>query len=263
LPNVITIDDGYRDFYLYAYPELRKRSIPATLFPAVNFIEGRIWLWPDRLAAALESLITGSITVTAHGDVLNLTWTNDEERSRVWKSLSDLCISLPDCLRQAVIRQVEKLLGGELPVVLPEEYAPCSWAELQEMTGNDIEIGSHTMNHPILSRIPTASLEHEITDSKRVLEQKLGQTIKTFCYPNSGPGDVNEAVVAAVKKTGYLGAVFGTDLKTWDPYRVPRLGVSEDRTDFLWKLAGGEILGSHPKKLTIPPNKYVDFTFDS
>ena len=239
---VITVDDGYRDFYLYAFPELKRRSIPATLFPTVNFIEGRVWLWPDRLAAALEGASDGRITVTAHGDALEIGWNDNEQRARAWKSLSDLCISLPDHLRQAVIRQVEDLMRVDLPVAPPEEYAACSWGELQEMAAAGIEIGSHTINHPILSRIPLDNLDHEIADSKRHLERKIGQPIKTFCYPNSAPGDINDAVVAAVQRAGYLGAVFGTDLKAWEPWRMPRMGLGESRTDFLWKLVGGEIL---------------------
>jgi peptidoglycan/xylan/chitin deacetylase (PgdA/CDA1 family) len=46
---VLTIDDGYRDFCQWAYPELRKRGMKATFFVTVNFVEGKIWLWPDRL----------------------------------------------------------------------------------------------------------------------------------------------------------------------------------------------------------------------
>ena len=36
---VLTFDDGYDNFFFNVYPELLKRSIPATLFPALEFIE--------------------------------------------------------------------------------------------------------------------------------------------------------------------------------------------------------------------------------
>ncbi|MGB9825466.1 MAG: polysaccharide deacetylase family protein [Desulfofundulus sp.] len=35
---VITFDDGYESFYTYAYPELRKRNMPATCFVIVKYV---------------------------------------------------------------------------------------------------------------------------------------------------------------------------------------------------------------------------------
>ena len=36
---VVTVDDGYRDFYQYAYPELKRLNLPATFFVTVNFVD--------------------------------------------------------------------------------------------------------------------------------------------------------------------------------------------------------------------------------
>src|SRR5262245_59071460 len=46
---VITVDDGYRDFYDLAFPMLRRRGLPATLFVVSGFIDGETWLWTDKL----------------------------------------------------------------------------------------------------------------------------------------------------------------------------------------------------------------------
>jgi len=39
----ITFDDGYQDFYLTAYPFLRRYNLPATVFIATGYVGGR---WP-------------------------------------------------------------------------------------------------------------------------------------------------------------------------------------------------------------------------
>ena len=237
---IVTVDDGYRDFYQYAFPELQKRELTATFYTTVNFVDRKIWLWPDRLDVALKTKDSFSFMVDAHGNELNFSFADDEEQGRVWQQLSDLCVSLPDHLRVAVIAQVErafKLKPSEIPSA---EYEACSWDELRELVNSGIEIGSHTMNHPILSNIPECQLADEIASSKKKLEQQLGLAIKTFCYPNSCPKDINDNVIAEVKNSGYLGAVFYFDLHTWDPYRIPRMGISSCKDDFLWKLCGGE-----------------------
>lgn len=237
---IVTVDDGYRDFYQYAFPELTKRNLTATFYTTVNFIDRKIWLWPDRLDAALKTKDSFSFMVNAHGTELNLSFTDSAERSNVWRQLSDLCISLPDHLRKKVVDQVENAFDLTLPDVPTTEYEACTWDELRELDRSGIEIGSHTMNHPILSKILEAQLEDEITSSKKILEQQLNLVVKTFCYPNSCPADINDNVIAAVKKTNYIGAVFGFDVHLWEQYQIPRMGVSNCCEDFLWKICGGE-----------------------
>lgn len=239
---VMTIDDGYRDFYQWAYPELKKRGMSATFFATVNFVEGKIWLWPDRLQWMIEKttqaevflpFLNGPGTFPLHGR---------SEKAAAWKSCCDYCISLPNDRKEAFIGAVEEALRVTCPAKPTEEYRAVTWDQLREMADNGIEIGSHTMNHPILSRIAAATVVDEACTSKKILEERLARPVGSFCYPNSGPGDITEDVVAAVQGAGYTGAVFGTDLKLWTPFRIPRMGVDLSRTGFLWKLYGGESL---------------------
>ena len=52
---IITVDDGYQDFYHFAYPMLCKYSIPATVFLTTDFIDDKIWLWHDVINYSLSS----------------------------------------------------------------------------------------------------------------------------------------------------------------------------------------------------------------
>lgn len=62
------------------------------------------------------------------------------------------------------------------------------------------EIGAHTMTHPVLTDIPLADARREIEDSKKWLEDILGQAVTSFCYPK---GAHNPQLVALVKAAGY------------------------------------------------------------
>lgn len=239
---VLTIDDGYRDFYQWAYPELRKRGMKATFFATVNFVEGKIWLWPDRLQWVLDATVLSEVTLKLHDEAHIYPLVNQRDKTVVWKVCSDHCITLPDEQKEMFMRSLEEALQVSCPDSPTEEYSAVTWAELREMGNHGIEIGSHTMNHPILSRIGPERLQEEVCDSRGILQGKLGLDISTFCYPNSAPGDITGEVVEQVRIAGYSGAVFGIDLKTWDPYQVPRMGVGAEKTDFLWKLYGGESL---------------------
>ncbi len=75
-----------------------------------------------------------------------------------------------------------------------------NWEELSFLVKEGIEIGSHTLTHPFLTKIPPAEARKEIEDSKKLLEDKLGVEVISFCYPY---GDYNEAVVRMVRDAGY------------------------------------------------------------
>ena len=60
---VITIDDGYKDNYTYAYPTLKKYDFPVTIFIVANFIDNRedFMTWSE-----IKTMLESSISFGAH-----------------------------------------------------------------------------------------------------------------------------------------------------------------------------------------------------
>jgi peptidoglycan/xylan/chitin deacetylase (PgdA/CDA1 family) len=237
---VLTIDDGYQDMYTWAWPELAKRNLPATFFVTTGFVDQIIWLWPDRLEYALRHTKCTECEIYTNRNTVKFIIETDRQRSDVWKIWSDYCVTLPEDQRKQFISEVEELLNVQLPLTPTSDYAAVTWDQLREMQAGGLEIGGHTVTHPILSKIHPKLLGTEIGLCRRTLQEKLLSDINSFCYPNSGPGDINDAVITAVSQAGFLGAVFGTNLAQWTRYQIPRMAISDDRIDFLWKLFGGE-----------------------
>lgn len=63
-----------------------------------------------------------------------------------------------------------------------------------------VSIQSHTVTHPILINCSQETLDKELIESKKYLEEKTGEEIYAFSYPNGGFG-LRE--VKAVKNAGY------------------------------------------------------------
>lgn len=85
--------------------------------------------------------------------------------------------------------------------------------EVKELA-NDFEIGSHTINHPVLSSLSVDELNSEVADSKEWLENLLKMNVNSFCYPK---GKYNERVIQAVKEAGYTEARTVDVLETKEP----------------------------------------------
>jgi peptidoglycan/xylan/chitin deacetylase (PgdA/CDA1 family) len=240
---ILTMDDGYRDFYEIAYPSLIKHELSGTFFPTVAFVEGE-WLWFDRLKYLLQKANKDTLLFNYSGREFKLDMTTSIARDKSWQSLCDFCLHMDEKIKWDLISQLEKNLNINVPVLPTEEFGAVTWNQLREMSRRGIEIGSHSMKHPVLSQLSSARLAEELTDSKKIIEDKVGFPVSSFCYPNGTPNDINERVFNVIQQAGYEGATvsYNDPCQPFDSFRIPRMGVSRDRVDWLWKLSGLEFL---------------------
>lgn len=93
------------------------------------------------------------------------------------------------------------------------------WDQLRELARRGWSIGSHTLTHPELARLPVDEARHEIVDSRRVLEQELDRPVKTFCYPF---GNWDEITYELVRLAGYAAACNDTWREEHRPFALAR-----------------------------------------
>jgi len=225
----LTIDDGRRNCYQYLFPLLREFKIPATFFVVSSFVRGEEWIWTDKIHWLREhanhpgSLASDKID----GFFVKLNQMRPEDR--------DL-----------TIEAIAAAMGVRIPKAPPAKYAPCTWDELREMADSGlVEIGSHTVTHPIFSSITDAESWHELTVSREQIEEGLGGRISSFCFPNGKPGDYRASQMRQLKDVGYAGAVvtrYGMVGSRSNPYELPRIGISGEtsRLTFAKYLDGAE-----------------------
>lgn len=80
-----------------------------------------------------------------------------------------------------------------------EHVQHLSWDEIIEMKKWGIEFGSHTMSHRNLMKLDRNEIEYELSESKRILEQKIGEC-SSISYPFNR---VNRTVIQVAAKAGY------------------------------------------------------------
>ncbi len=77
------------------------------------------------------------------------------------------------------------------------------WSHIREMSDSGIWFGSHGVNHAFLTKQSDSAARYEIEDSKKYLEDRLGQPIHFFSYPY---GDYDDRIINFVQKAGYKAA---------------------------------------------------------
>lgn len=84
-----------------------------------------------------------------------------------------------------------------------------------------VTIGAHTVNHPDLTILSTPEKKKEIVDSKKQLEDLVGQEVKYFSYPF---GRFDREAVDLVREAGYQAAFGGVPTRVSDNnlFTIPR-----------------------------------------
>lgn len=103
-----------------------------------------------------------------------------------------------------------------------------TWAQLREAATLGIECGAHGLRHLPLDVLPARAYEDEIVAPKAILEDGLGQAVRTFAYPY---GYHTSAIKARVREAGYDSACavrHAMSHPTDDPYAMARLIVTSD-----------------------------------
>ena len=113
-------------------------------------------------------------------------------------------------------------LGPQLPENA-EHLATMNWSLLRELVESGVDVGSHTLTHPHLTRLDDGELRRELQESRERLEDELGVQCRFLAYPF---GDEDARVRAAARSSGYDAAfALPGDQRSSDPYAVPRVGI--------------------------------------
>jgi peptidoglycan/xylan/chitin deacetylase (PgdA/CDA1 family) len=126
------------------------------------------------------------------------------------------------------------------PKIIGQTAYALTWKQIKEMADAGVDIESHSYSHPFLTRRRHESLDgkqyaewlqHELRESKRVLQHETGRAVAFLAYPY---GDYDHVVAQSVAKAGYDGALtceFGRITRGSDPLRLKRV-VIDKRMDF-------------------------------
>jgi peptidoglycan/xylan/chitin deacetylase (PgdA/CDA1 family) len=235
---VITIDDGYRDCYDIAFPILRQRNIPATLFVVTGFVDQVTWLWTDKVRYLTERT-TGSLLEARIGDQqLRIKLNGTASRLKVAAQVNSGLKVIDDEAKDAAVLEMAASLGVSLPDAPPSEFFPVTWEQAREMDSNGIEIGSHTVTHPILTQTSTQRLRYELSESRSRLESALGHKVDLLGYPN---GDHDRSVREEASRAGYncaVAAEYGLNNGDSNPLALKRLHSEPDLARFVKNTSG-------------------------
>ena len=215
----ITFDDGYADNEALAAPILERLGMTATFFVSTGFL-GRGCMWNDRVIEAIRGCESERIDLTPMG-LASYSLTPIAARRQAIDSVLTGIKHLEPTRRQSVAEAIVAVAGGR-----PSPALMMQADQVRGLRRLGMEVGAHTITHPILTRLSAAAAQGEMSGSKRELEQILGEPVELFAYPNGVPGQDYAAEHATMaRECGFSAAVstaWGAASMRSDRFQLPR-----------------------------------------
>ena len=256
----ITFDDGYADNLHVAKPLLERYGFPATLFITTGQINNPREFWWDELEKVL--LLSGPLPLhleleinghTHHWELDDSTRHTEQEgrvhpaeqtvsglpptpRYDLYQAVHKLLRRLPSGQRTAKMDALLKWSGASREARPP--YRTLTTEELAVLVKTSlIDIGGHTVTHPLLPEQELAVQREEISGGKIALEQMIGRPVHDFSYPY---GFYSDPTIELVRQAGYSSACTCIERATRcesDPFQLPRFMVRDwDGDEFTKRL---------------------------
>ncbi len=194
---VFTLDDGMYDNYLYAYPVFKKYKVPFTIYIPTKFIGTDETLW----TVPLENFLLEKDTIKLSGcfGVGSMTLNSIEAKEAALKHIIGIVEKAGNT------DELTGLFRSNLWDRLPDtRRSYMNWDEVKELSRDPLcTIGSHTVNHMMLSRLSDEEAEYELSESKKIIEEQIGKPVFHLGYPHGTAAAVGPREFAIAGKCGY------------------------------------------------------------
>lgn len=233
----ITFDDGYADNAEIALPILQRHGIAATFFVATGFLDGGR-MFNDTVIEAVRHSPHDALDLGEFG-LGRLPIGKRGERRAAIEALLPKVKYLTLAQREDALRRLEQACGRP---TLPNDLMMRS-TQVQQLHAAGMEIGGHTVRHPILAQTPDDEARREIGQGRDALAALVDAPVEVFAYPNGRPErDYDQRHVQMVRELGFRGAVStarGVATAAADRFQLPRhTPWGRSLATWSWRLLG-------------------------
>jgi len=222
---LLTCDDGLRNTLTEMLPILQEMELSCLFFiTGASLSEAASMLWYEELylmfLAAPETLTLEMPEIGAP-----VRAAGQEAKRALWSRLLKKLSMYDGSCRRGILEQIRQQLGfceGWNTRYLQDtaksrRFLMLNAGELQSLAAAGMSIGAHTLSHPMLSQSGEGSCWSEISESRRRLEQALGQPVWALAYPFGDPASVTRRELEMAERAGYqcaflnVGGGFGAE----------------------------------------------------
>ncbi len=225
---VITFDDGYRDNLEYAWPILKRRNVPWTVYIVPEFADGKGVLWWVDLERALAH--DDTLVCRIRDDIVTLPAVTAAQKADAFAHVARrLACASHDDLRGFVHALAER--EGRDPGETSRRLC-ADWDDIARLARDPlVTIGAHSVSHPVLSQETPERVREELGGSMRIIAERVGRPIRHFAYPHGGKDKAGLREYGLAREAGFATAVTTRPGHLWPGHQaqchaLPRLSMN-------------------------------------
>ena len=240
---LLTFDDAPICSYSYAFPELKRRGLWGMFFASSLPHTQKRLLDVHRIHLLCGSF-NGYALYSNAREILRATETprdrNPNYKQSTYQTQKNhpgitefkrlLNYEVPPDVRHYVLAELERSFAAQ-DVTVREYYA--SPAQLAEMASAGMLVGSHSVSHPVMSRLSKSQQSREINDSFKFIDALTGSKGRSYCHPYGGfhSFDNNTVELLNAATVEFSFNVEARDIEERDlknsPHALPRYDCNE------------------------------------
>jgi peptidoglycan/xylan/chitin deacetylase (PgdA/CDA1 family) len=201
----LTFDDGYRDNLEHAYPVLKEKAAPFTIFVPSAFADGSGHLWWVELERAIAGLDRASVEID--GELRTFDCATPAAKEATFDELYWWMREMQDEARlRAAARHLACQAGIDADGICPELCM--GWEELAGLAACPlVTIGAHTENHLMLKKASARTVAREMRVGVDRIEAMLGFRPRHFSFPVGDASSAGPREFAIAAASGFATAV--------------------------------------------------------
>jgi peptidoglycan/xylan/chitin deacetylase (PgdA/CDA1 family) len=144
-----------------------------------------------------------------------------------------------------------------------DDVRPLEWAHVRTMHAAGMEIGAHTYSHPNLAVLSQPRARDELCRSKQIIEDRLGDQVRSMAYPFGKPGrHFTDETTALVEEAGYeyaCAVLFRAVRASDSRFTIPRLVATKDTVEGIREkvLGAWDVIGLWQERCPLPVARIV------
>ncbi len=227
----VSFDDGFENNFSQAVPILKKLKIPSIFYICPENISKKEMFWVDKIEACILNTRKKEIFLKTLNKKFSLK--SKKLKKQTINFVKNHCKNTSLINKDKIIRELIKQTLIKPDIKYSKNYKIASWSQIKKLLKSKLfEIGGHSLNHDIFSKMSKKQINYEIRESIKIIMKKTSHKVRHFSYPE---GKYNLETIKALKKNKILTCpvAFGSiNSHNTDCYKINRIMVGFGDTPF-------------------------------